>query len=334
MSRKCLTAVALMLMCLLPSCSSNSFKVSAKLKGLGQQNVRVAYFNADGGLTDAWVAAQNDELLITGDCTSPTLLMVYNSMSVPIMRLVVSGGDNIDITGSITEQYSLQVKGSETMEEWNNFVVKHKSDYNSLNSAKLNAAIEKYVKDNPKSLVSTLLVLVDYAPNDDGNKVARLLESIDKSAKPETLMESYNVMATRARKGDTSITSLNLLEMKTGDFESVNFRGGKPSVILFWDKNLDTQARKAAFGELMDLDTTRIQVLDINIDSDSTMWHNDVTKTGTTWKHYWVPGSMMNSAIVRLNLTSTPTIIITDSIGKQIYRGDNPIKTRQTAESL
>lgn len=334
MSRKCFAAVALMLLCLLPSCSSNSFKVSAKLKGLGQQNVRVAYFNASSGLTDAWVAAQNDELSITGDCTSPTLMMVYNSMGVPIMRLVVSAGDNISITGSITEQYNLQVKGSETLEQWNDFIVKHKSDYNSFNPAKLNAAIEKYVKDNPKSLVSTLLVLVDYAPNDDGNKVARLLEGIDKSAKPEALMESYNVMATRAQQGSKSITSLNLLEMKAGDFESVNFTGGKPSVVLFWNKELDTQARNAAFGELMDLDTTRVQVLDINIDSDSTMWRHNVTSTSTTWKHYWVPGSMMNSAIVKLNITSTPTFIVTDSLGKQIYRGDNPIKTRQTAESL
>ena len=334
MSRKCLAAVALMLLCLLPSCSSNSFKVSAKLKGLGQQNVRVAYCNADGGLTIAWVAAQNDELAITGDCTSPTLLMVYNSIGVPIMRLVVSGGDNINVTGSVTSQYDLQVKGSKTMEEWNDFVVKHKSDYNSSNAAKLNAAIEKYVKDKPKNLVSTLLVLVDYAPSDDGNKVARLLEGIDKSAKPEALMESYNVMSTRERKGDTSITSLNMLEMSAGDFETVNFTGGKPSVILFWDKELYPHLRNSAFDELKAIDTTRVHVVDINIDSDSAQWHNDVASTGTTWRHYWVPGSMMNSEIMRLHVTSTPTFIVTDSLGKQKYRGDDPVKARQAAESL
>jgi len=323
-----------MLLCLLPSCSSDSFKVSAKLKGLGQQNVRVVYCNADGGFTDAWVTAKKDELAITGTCTSPTILMVYNSMSVPIMRLVVSSGDNLDITGSVTEQYNLQVKGSETMKKWNDFIVKHKSDYISSNTTKLNAAIEKYVKDNPKDMVSTLLVLIDYAPTDDGNNVARLLEIIDNSAKPETLMESYNVMMNRVKKGETSITSLNLLEMKSGDFESVRFTGGKPNVILFWDKELMTHERSTAFDELKALDTTRVHVVDINIDSDSTMWHNNVATTGATWRHYWVPGSMMNSEIMKLNVTSTPTFIVTDSLGKQKYRGADAIKARKTAESL
>ena len=334
MSKKYLAAVVLMILCLLSSCSSNSFKVSAELKGLGSQNVRVVYRNAEGGITDAWITAQKDKLEITGDCNSPSLLMVYNGMSVPILRLVVSGGDKLEVKGKITEQYNLEVKGSETMEQWNNFVVKHKSEYDSPSAVKLNTAIEKFVKDNPNSLVSTILVLIDFAPDDDDSRVAKLLNSIDENAKPQSLMESYDIIFLSAKKGDTSIITLNLLEMTSDDFEVAKFAGDKPSVIYFWDKDMETQKRDDAFEELKMLDLTRVNIVDINIDSDSAQWRNTIASTQTTWKHYWVPGSMMNSRLLRLQIKSTPTFIVTDSLGKQQYRGNNPIKARQTVESL
>ena len=141
-------------------------------------------------------------------------------------------------------------------------------------------------------------------------------------------------MNARVGKTDSSFTGLNLLEMRGGDFEWVNLRGGKPSVILFWDKELDSHARNAAFNELKGIDTARVQVIDINIDGDSTLWHNMVDSTGTSWHHYWVPGSIMNSEIVRLNIRATPTLVVTDSLGKQQYRGNDPIKARMAAEKV
>lgn len=315
-------------------CTSSDFKVNIELKGLGNQNVRVVYRNAEGGIADSWIMAQNDAVEITGNCTDPSLLMVYNSMSVPIARLVVSGGDKLEVKGEVANSNQLQVKGSDVMEQWNDFVVKHRTEYDMSNAVKLNAEIEKYVKDNPKSMVSTLLVLVDYAPGDDAGKVPELLKLIDESAKPKSLMDSYNLAMMRVKTGVTSITSLNLLEMNSDDFEMARFTGSKPSVICFWDNEGAPHKRSAAFEEMKMLDSTRVNIVDINIGSDSTQWRSTVAATGTTWKHYWVPGSMMNSAIMKLQVTTTPTIIVTDSLGKQLYRGSDPIRARQTLESL
>jgi hypothetical protein len=329
----CVIVIVMAVALCMQSCTSSDFKVSAELKGLGSQNVRVAYRGADGGIVDSWITAQNDALVITGKCSEPTLLMVYNSMSVPVMRLLISGGDKLEVKGSISSPYELEIKGSDIMEEWNKFVVKHKNEYDMNNAPKLNEAIEKYVKDNPKSLVSTLLVLLDYAPSDD-NKVAQLLKEIDDSAKPESIMESFNTITLRLKNPNTSLTSLNLLEMESDDFKVAKLAGTKPSVILFWDKDLENNKRSSAFEELKMLDTTRVNIIDINIDSDSTQWRNTVAATASKWKHYWAPGSMMNSELLRLQIKTTPTIIVTDSLGHQQYRGDDPIKARQTAESF
>lgn len=330
---RCFLLVIMAAVCLLQGCSSKGFKVTAEIKGLGNQNVRVVYKGADGGIVDSWIMAQNNALVVTGDCSSPTLLMVYNGMNVPILRLVVSGGDKLEVKGSITEQYQLQVKGSQVMEQLNDFILKHKAEYSMSNSPKLNAAIEEYVKANPKSVVSTLLVMLDYA-SADNDKVEKLLSSIDDSAKPKTIMDSYNMIAMRTKAGATSITSLNLLEMESDDFEVAKLTGlSRRSVLFFWDKDMETSKRDAAFEELKMLDSSQVNIMDVNIDSDSVQWRNIVGKTSTTWKHYWAPGSMMNSQLLRLQITTTPTIIVTDSVGKVKYRGTDPIKARQTAES-
>lgn len=322
-----LLAVAL----LASACSKAGFKVTAKLRGLGQQNVRVVYRGADGGIVDSWVTAKDNALIIEGDCSNPSLLMVYNSMSVPIVTLLVSGGDNIEIEGSVTDVHQLKITGSDVMKEWNDFVVKHKTEYDAGSASLLNKAIEQYVKQHRGSVVSTLLVLVDYGPVDD-SKVKTLLDNIDDEAKPKELMNSYYAMGQMKKAGVTSLTSFNMLEMTSDDFKVATFRGTKPSVIYFWEKEQDSNEGKAVVEELKMMDSTRVNIVDINIDIDTVGWRRAVA--GTSWKHYWVPGSMMNSEILRLQISSTPTIIVTDSLGKQLYRGDDPIKARQTVESL
>lgn len=309
------------------------FKLRVELQGLGAQQVRVVYSGADGGIVDSWVKCENNVFEIEDKCSNPSLLIVYNKMNVPIVKLVVAGGDALDVKGKILEPYQLDVKGSEMAEQYNAFMVKHKAEYKSANNQALNTAIENFVKDNPKSIVSTVLVLLDYSPSED-KAIDQLLDKIDDSAKPESLMASYNLLKSRAKKPATELSSLNIFEQSSGDFQVANIKGDKPSVIVFWDRDLGVSNRKQIFDEFKKLDLAQVQVMDISIDIDSTGWYYATHQEAATWKHYWVPGSMMNGEIVNLQVNTTPTIIVTDSLGNQQYRGDDPIKARQTVESL
>lgn len=318
---------------MLGSCTSDKFEAKIALKGLGNQNVHVVYCGADGGVVDTWMMAQSDRLEIAGSCASPSLLVLYNGMNVPIMRLVVSGGDKVKVSGDLINLYDAKVEGSVALEKWYLFMSKHKTAYQMMNYQMLNPEIEKYVKANPKGLESTLMLLFDYFPNDVA-KVDKLLESIDESAKPESLLESYEMIKGRQAKPSTKIGTLNLLEMSSDDFEMASFVGSKPSVLFFWDKDVEKLERSAVIDELKMLDSTRVHIVDVNIDGDSVLWHSLVAADGTSWKHYWVPGSMMNSEVIRLQITSTPTIIVTDSLGKQQYRGNDAIEARLAVERI
>lgn len=328
----------LMIMCgclaamMLASCSNSKFSAEINLKGLGNQRVHIIYCGEEGNIVDTWDMAQEDVLQLEGNCASPSMLMIFNSMNVPVMRLVVSGGDNIKVTGKIIENFDLQVEGSDILKQWNDFVVKHKTAYKVKNSQMLNPEIEKFVKANRNSVVSTLLVLYDYQPSDPA-QVDKLLKMIDDSAKPEHLLKSYNAMKAKEMKPATEVKNLNLFEHESSDFEAVNIVGDKPSVIFFWDKVMENSKRKAIVEELKMLNKAKVNVIDINIDSDSAAWSHTIANDGD-WKHYWVPGSMMNSEVIRLQVKSTPTIIVTNAQGKQQYRGDDGVKARQMLESM
>ena len=184
---------ALLVLAALGSCSKSDFSADIELKGLGNQRVHVIYCNSDGNVVDTWMVAEKDHLLIEGDCASPSLLFLFNSMNTPITRIVVTGGDKIKVTGKIVDSYNLKVEGSELLEKWNDFIVKHKTAYQAKNPAVLNPEIEKFVKSNRTSVVSTLLVLFDYFPSNP-DQVDKLLDMIDEEAKPSSLIDSYKTM--------------------------------------------------------------------------------------------------------------------------------------------
>lgn len=326
------TLFALALLMLVNGCRSDSFKLNAEIKGLGSQRVRVVYFDASGGLVDQWVTAEKDFVAIEGTCTDPSLLLMFNTMNVPMLKTVVSGGDKLEVTGTMTELGKLVIKGSEDAEKWCEFVAEHEMEYRMNNNPALNAAIEKYVKSHPKSLVSTLLVLVDYAPN-DAAQTDRLLALIDDSAKPSHLMSTYNMLEGHGPQPSVVPRSMNLMEMESQDFQMVSLADSLPSVVVFWDKSVTDQEHTAAIEELKMLDPATVHVFDVNVDSDSVGWHKTIAKDSTSWKHYWAPGSVMNSDLLRLKLNTLPTIIVTNKIGKQLYRGNDASHARQTVEN-
>lgn len=331
----CLIAISLLLTATLDSCkkSTKSFKVNIELTGLKNQRVRVVFTNENNGTVDTWVQCQNDKFSVEGSCSDPTLFIVYNSANVPIMKLLINNGDEINVTGKVLENYDLKVKGSKLAEEYNSFIVKHKTEYKSSNNLTLNTAIEKYVKDNPKSLVSTVLVLFDYSPN-DVSQVDKLLKSIDASARPESLMETYNMLKSRDKKPVTSLRRLKMIEQRSGDIVTTNLIGHKPSIVIFWDRDLALNLRNQMVDEVMMVDTAKVQIIDVSLDVDSTGWAYATRQDAALWKHYWAPGSIMNSDIMQLRVTSIPTIIVTDSLGNQQYRGDDIVKARQTIENI
>jgi hypothetical protein len=316
---------------LLSSCS-NTFKVSGEIEGLGNQDVRIVYAT-DAGVKDVWVQAKDGKFTFKGSSSELTVAGIFDNTQQLIAHVAVKNGDNIKITGNITAPLKLTVSGSDIDEEWYAFINKNAGKYTPDNAAMLNAAIEKYIKENPKSTVSTLLLMVDYNALNNHAKVEKLLASIDEDARPQSLLKTYSAMKQQLGAPANRLQNLMLYSIK-GDFDTFIPMTSPYNLLFFWtDDMADRPASVKALRELAKKCGKRLQIADIDLEADTTIWRTTIKSDSSTWKHFWAPGGPVYSDLKNLCIDSTPLYIVVDSTGTQLYRGDMVLNACQVIES-
>ena len=114
------------------ACSSDSFRLEARIEGLGTQNVQIVYATSDGVQSD-WVTANDDRLSYEGFAPELTVLQVLDSDNRLIARMAVKNGDKLKFRGTLTDPMGIEFKGSDASEEWSKFIKENKELYDKLN---------------------------------------------------------------------------------------------------------------------------------------------------------------------------------------------------------
>ncbi len=308
---------------MLQSCGGKQFNVEANLSGLGTQNVRVIYWTGEE-LKSIWLPAVDNKFSFQGLAENPTVVGIYNQHKTLITRFIVENGDNISINGNVNDPDKIKVNGNEISEEWSNFIIKNYDAFKSGNSTATNLEIEKYIRNNPRNLLSTLLLIFNYSDISDVAQTEKLLALIDEKAKPQYLIALFNGLAAEDidEKSSTQLTSFNLYSGKDS-IEGFNPSSSRVSILYFWLK--DISGREESMTRLRDLykqyPKGKLQIADITLENDSSIWKSTIKKDSVAWKQFWGLGGRMNSAIVGMNIPGAPFFIVTDSIGTPLYRG-------------
>lgn len=101
-----------------------------------------------------------------------------------------------------------------------------------------------------------------------------------------------------------------------------------PATILFFWRNEDSD-RQTTVNSLKTLCRgSRLQMVDICLDSDTLDWRRTIDGDSVKWGHYKAIGGVVDKTIVDLNVKGSPYFIVADSTGTQIYRGTQFDKLR------
>ena len=73
---------------------------------------------------------------------------------------------------------------------------------------------------------------------------------------------------------------------------------------------------------------SRLQMVDICLDSDTLDWRRTIDGDSVKWGHYKAIDGVVDKTIVDLNVKGSPYFIVADSTGTQIYRGTQFDKLR------
>lgn len=311
--------VLVLIVTMMASCDNSTFKISADIAGMGNQQVHVVFLG-DSGVTDAFIAVNEGKIKIKGNSSELTVVSFQDSQHKPLFRVAIAGGETVEITGDINTPHQYKCKGSDVAEQWMDFEREHAQLYDSPNTTPLDQAIEKFIKDNPKNPVSTLLLVADYSDN-TSSKAEQLLNSIDAKARPERLISS--MMQLRSSQGQP-IKQLHTMMLcnDKNDFDAVVPSKTATTLIYWWAEN--NEGRRNDVEQMKQIAHefgSDLQMVDVSLNTDTTGWHAIINSDAAEWQHYWAPGSILDHAVQDLQLRQLPLFIATDDQGKQIYRG-------------
>ena len=167
------------LLAVFSSCSSDGFKIDGNLSNLDGGEVRIV-FSGDSGIVDEWVGIdKKGKFSFKGMVTQPIIVSILDHHNKVLATVAVKAGDHIKIKGDASKAMGVKVKGNRLNEEWQLFRDEHAAFYTDTNPSRLNAAIEKYVREHPADMLSTVLLVADYTDFSDRDKVEVLLRQID-----------------------------------------------------------------------------------------------------------------------------------------------------------
>ena len=308
---------ALLLLLMTASCSGDRFKIDGNLVNLDGAAVHIVYC-ADTVVVDQWVDVdKKGRFTYQGVSSQPVVVSLSDQRGKLLTQLIAMNGDHLKVAGDAGKSMGVNVKGNRLNEDWQLFRDEHRAFYADLNPNRLDAAIEKYVRDYPSDVLSTVLLVTDYSDFSDRDKVDKLLRGIEIQARPESLAGLlYGNEKGRKHTVLPRLMSLTLFK-HGGKFEEIRLTD-KTSVLSMWAN--PQQGRKALIDQLQTFDKG-IRIIDILTESDSLRWHQTIADDPKGWLHYWAPGGPLEQGIQMLGITSLPWYAVTDSTGLVVYSG-------------
>lgn len=317
---KCLQYLSFLLVMAvaMTACSNDSFKIDGNITNLDGAGVRVVFLG-DSGVSDEWVSAdKKGKIVFQGHAANPTLVSLLNQGGQTLALMVVANGDHLKVQGDGQKAADIKIKGNRLNEDWQLFRAEHKAFYTDPNPSRRDAAIEKYVREHPADMLSTVLLLADYCDYSDRDKVNALLNGIEATARPASLMGAFEDIRRTPRLTGRLPRLMTLKLMSHGGaFEEMKLTD-KISLIHLWanpqDKRQTVVDKLKGVGE-------GVQVIDILAESDTMHWHQTIAADPAGWKHYWAPAGPLEQDIQLLGFTSVPWYAVTDSTGLVTYSG-------------
>lgn len=318
-----LSIIALALM----SCSSDSFKIDGNIAHV-EGAVRIIFLG-DSGMVDQLVNLdKKGHFSFEGEAAEPAIVNILNNKSERLAIMVAKNGDHLKVKGDAAKPMSIKVKGNALNEDWQLFRNEHAAFYTDPNPSRLDAAIEKYVRENPADVLSAILLMTDYSDYSDRAKIDKMLQGIDLKARPASLVSHFTERATARNTNMPRLISLKLA--KTGGvFEEIPLMDHVTLISLWANPQND---RNALIQQLETLDD-QIQVLDVLTESDTLRWHKTIAGDPQSWKHYWAPSGPLEMGIQLLGITTMPWFAVTDSTGMVTYSGSSLPAAIHTATS-
>lgn len=326
----------LSVMCLaamLGACTKARFTVSVDLTGESQGVCRFVYYASDskrGFVQEAVMPIDKGHGEMQCPTARPTLVWVYTNDYQPSTCFYAERGDKITIKGDIAKPFEWVIGGNDVNDDLSVWRKQNAKLLTNLDYKAINAAVAKYVKQNPDNEASAILLITVF----ERSKDEKLFDSLRKMLKgdAEELLGA-DIMTRNDMISDVPdvVKPLKALKIprfmdEQPDSTAVQWFTVKPSakrtLLYIWDVGRGEEYGALDSIHAMDAKPGELQTVDLCVTTDSLQWVHYM-RNGAVGAQVrgWLPRGLVDPTAMALGVRSLPRFIVVDAKGKVLHSG-------------
>lgn len=317
----------------LSSCVKNEVKVSIELPKDVTDAYRLIYYASDskkGWYTETVIPVQAGKGEVICYTRNPTIVFVMHSGNVPEAAFYAERGEKVKITGASGDPYNWKIGGNKINEGWSEWRLKNIDALMQRDSKKIDAAVAEFVGKNPDSPLSAIFLLIYYDRRNNESEFRKLWSKLKGDAlNPEWIQLAGRSDLPGGMPEEREKVSEIILHTAGTGADTIKF-GKKPVLLYFW--RLDDVDRDEAITAIRSLrkevpDSAKNIISDISFEMDSIYWRNSLSRDSLQGVvRGWLPTGETDSVVNRLGVVRSPYVLVYDSKGREVYRGEDVSK--------
>lgn len=298
---------------------SDTYRVHGNLDDGSDINLRFVYY-VDGKVLTGVTASNKGKFAFEGSAPVLSVVEIYDNDYRPLGRFLARNGEDFDITLSRKDRYAIRAEGNAETALWVSFLNKNAEALRSSDPAVRNAAVARFVADNPDSPVSLYVLATEYdASGPYAAGADSLLALINTDLRRTPPADGLAYMLARAGAG-ASAARLDSVPYRARGNRMATFAASRHTLsLLAFSQGSD--GRDSILAALRRIDRRgKAEVYDLSMDPDTLTWHRNTRTDSASWTQGWLAGGISARAVDSVGIPSLPFYILVDSAGRQLLR--------------
>ncbi len=305
----------------------DTYRVEGEIAEKPTMNLRVVSYG-DEGTTQAVTAAREGKFGFESKAADARMVEIYDNDYRLLARFMATNGDDISLEVPRSNPYQVRAKGNELSARWSKFL----NDNEAALTENANKVVAAYVGEHREDALSTLLLLTEYDASGEAGSAAA--DSLAALIAPEARLGSISAGLMAQLEHLNSAASrepVKAIPYFTTDRKTATLRPGGAKLNLL-AITADGTGHKEVADELRKIARHtapgKLKLYDLSTAQDTLVWRRSIRPDSATWTQGWVGGGISSSALGRLAVPEVPYFIVTDSAGRQIWRGASAEEAR------